>query len=231
MNMEFNKLFAALLTAGVVASLSGFVAEQLTEREPLEKEAYHIEAMGGGAAGGAAKEELPEPVLALIAAADVARGESVAKACATCHNFDKGGPNMTGPNLYGVIGRNKASHAGFDYSDPMKTAGGAWTYHDLSRFLWKPQKFVAGTKMTFVGLKKAEDRAALIAWLRTRADSEPALPSEGDIAAEKAELTPAEAPAAETAPTQGEKASTAAASPTSSDAPISVTSLDKYAQK
>jgi cytochrome c len=201
MNMEFNKLFAALLTAGIAASLSGFIAEQLSEPKGLEKEAYHIEAMGGSAAA-PVKEALPEPILAMIAAADVARGQNVAKACGTCHSFEKGGPNMTGPDLWGVIGRDKGSHAGFPYSDAMKSAPGNWTMHDIAQFIWKPQHYLPGTKMTFIGIKKPEDRAALIAWLRTQADVPAPLPTQADIAAEKAELEPA-APAEEVAPKDG----------------------------
>ena len=83
----------------------------------------------------------------------------------------------------------------------MKARGGSWTYADLNKFLWKPKAYVEGTKMNFVGLKKPEDRAAVIAWLRTLADSPAGLPGAGDIEAEAAELQPAAATApAEAAP-------------------------------
>lgn len=200
--MEFNKIFAAILVAGITASLSGFIAQGLTHAEPLEKDAVAVEAAGeAGGAGSAAKPAGPEPVLALIAGADPAKGETVARACAACHSFEKGGPNQTGPGLWGIVGRAKASHEGFSYSDGMKAAGGVWSYEDLNHFLWKPKAFLKDTKMTFIGVKKPEDRAALIAWLRTKADSPAPLPSDADIAAEQAALAPpAEtAPAAETA--------------------------------
>ena len=196
MSTETNKIFAAILIAGIVASLSGFIAHKLVSSEELKENAVMIEsAEAATGAGGAAAATGPEPILALIAAADVAKGEKISKACAACHSFDKGGATKVGPNLWGVVGGPKAHVASFAYSDGLKGKGGKWDYDSLNHFLWKPKAYIADTKMTFVGLKKPEDRAALIAWLRAQADSPAALPSDGDIAAEKA----ASAPPAETA--------------------------------
>ncbi len=207
MNNEQTKIFAGVLVAGIVASLSGFVASKLSHPHKLEQNAFKIE--GVAEAGGApAAEAKPEPILELIATGDTAKGQQVAKICASCHNFEKGGPNGLGPNLYGIVGRAKGSHKGFDYSAGMKAKGGNWTYEDLNHFLWKPKSFVDGTKMTFIGLKKPEDRVAVIAWLRTLSDSPAAPPTEADIAAEKAELAP---PATETPPATGNAAETGAA--------------------
>ena len=196
--MEFNKLMAAILVAGIVACFAGFISRETVHARELEEAAVPIEvAAAGGAAGAAEKPAGPEPILAMLASADIAKGEKVAKACAACHDFTKGGPNRTGPNLWGVVGRAKGTEAGFSYSDGMKGKGGVWNYDDLNHFLWKPKAFVSGTKMTFIGLKKAEDRAAVIAWLRTLSDSPAALPSEADIkkegpAEDEAGETPAE---------------------------------------
>lgn len=190
-NLEFNKIFAAVLVAGITASFSGFVAHKLVHGEKLKENAYKIEGVvEEGGAGGPAVAAMPEPVLAMLASADVAQGEKIGKVCATCHTFNKGGANGIGPNLYGIIGHPKAGHDGFAYSEGMKAKGGTWTMSDLNHFMWKPKVYVEGTKMTFVGLKKPEDRAAVIAWLRTLSDSPAALPSAGDIDKEKAELTP-----------------------------------------
>lgn len=188
-NLETNKIFAAILVAGIVAMLAGFVAELLTEHHELEKDAVTIE----GAAeegGGSAAAAMPEPILAMIASADAAQGEKLSKACAACHSFDKGGATKVGPNLWGVVGRKKAAHEGFAYSEAMVKHGGAWSYAELNHFLWAPKKFVPGTKMSFMGLKKPEDRAAIIAWLRTLADSPPPPPSAAEIQAEAVELAP-----------------------------------------
>lgn len=197
-NMSLNTLFAALLVAGVVGMLAGFISRQVVTPEYLHEDAFPIEVTETAEAGGAAGPTGPEPILGLIATADVAKGEALHKQCAACHDFTKGGPDRVGPNLWGVVGGPKAHRAaeGFAYSDDMKAAGGTWTYDDLNHFLWKPKSFIAGTKMNFIGLKKPEDRAALIAWLRTQSDSPAGLPSEAEIAAEAAKAE-ANAPKAE----------------------------------
>lgn len=201
--MELNKLMAAVLVAGIVASLSGFIAREVLHPHELHEDAIKIEgAEEDGAAGGPAKPALPEPILAMIAGADVARGETISKACTACHTFDKGGASGTGPNLWGVIARDKGGVSGFAYSEAMLGQDGNWNYDALNHFLWKPKAYVPGTKMNYIGLKKPEDRAALIAWLRTRADAPPALPTDSEIAAEQAEL----APVAEEAAPAGEAA-------------------------
>lgn len=217
-NMKFNVAFAALLLAGIIAMFTGFASKTVVPETHLEKDAVTVaSAEGAGAAGGPAKAAMPEPILALLATADIERGKSVSKACAACHNFDKGGANGVGPGLWGVVGHKKQAHEGFAYSGSLAEKGGdVWTYSELNEFLWKPKAYASGTKMNFIGVKKPEDRAALIAWLRTLADSPAALPSQADIDAEKARLAPEEAapPAATTdaaAAPEGEAAPEAAA--------------------
>ncbi len=196
--MEFNKIFAAILVAGIIAALGGFVSKQLVHPHQPHEFAYNVEEMEAPSAGGAAKVAMAEPILALIAAADAGKGEKVAKACAACHTFNSGGPDGVGPNLYNVLGGAKDHRPGFAYSGALLEHGGStWTYAELNKFLWKPKAYAPGTKMSFVGLKKPEDRAAVIAYLRTLAPSPKAEPSASEIAAEAAELTP---PAEEAAP-------------------------------
>lgn len=217
--MEFNKIFAAILVAGIIAMFGGFVSKMLVHPGKLAEEAYPIEAAEVDASGGAAVA-LPEPILAMIADADAARGEKVAKACAACHTFNKGGPSGVGPNLYGVVGGPKDHMPGYAYSGALLEVGGTtWTYHELNKFLWKPKAYAKGTKMSYAGLKKPEDRAALIAWLRTQDDSPAALPSAAELAAESAELTP---PATEEAPAEGEAAANGEAAPAADAAPATV---------
>lgn len=185
--MEFNKIFAALLTAGLVAMMSSFISRKVIHPHVPEHTAYQVAGVEAAvAAGAAAAPAGPEPILAMLAGADVARGEAVAKACAACHSFDKGGPNKVGPNLYNIV-NNKTAHAdGFAYSTALAGKNGTWDYAALNHFLYKPKDYVPGTKMSYAGLKKPEDRAALIAWLRTLADAPAALPSADDIAKETA---------------------------------------------
>lgn len=188
--MEFNKIMAAVLVAGITATFAGFIAREAIHPKHLHENAVKIEGVGDEGSSGPVKPKGPEPILGLIADADVSKGAQISKVCAACHVFDKGGPNGTGPNLWGVINRPKGSHPGFDYSDGMKNKGGKWDYESLNHFLYKPKAYVDGTKMNFIGLKKAKDRAEIIAWLRTLSDNPAPLPSEADIAAEQAELAP-----------------------------------------
>ena len=199
-NLNFNMIFAALLCAGIIAMLAGFVASSVMPTQHLEKDAVTVEAAEAGG-GGAAVVAMPEPILGLIAAADVERGKSVAKSCAACHNFEQGGPNGVGPGLYGIVGHKKDARPGFAYSGELeKTGGDTWTYAELNKFLWKPKAYASGTKMNFIGVKKPEDRAAVIAYLNTLGG--PGAPSQAEIDAELKELAPpvveeAAAPAAE----------------------------------
>ena len=169
MSMEFNKILAAILVAGIIGMLAGFVSHKLYHPHHLEKDAYEIAAAEGGGGGGPAAVEQTEPEPIDIAAADVVKGEKLAKVCASCHSFDNGGPNKVGPNLFGIVGNKHAHSATFAYSDAMKAESGKkWDYDALNKFLWSPKKGVPGTKMSFAGIKKPEDRAAVIKWLETQ---------------------------------------------------------------
>lgn len=175
-SLEGNKLVAAILTAGIIASGSGVLSRMLYSPHQLEEPVLRVEApSAAGAAAAPAEEAKPLPVL--LAAADPAAGEKVAKKCASCHNFDKGGPNKVGPNLWGVVGRPIASHEGFSYSPALAGKGGDWTWDDLNHFITDPKGFAPGTKMSFAGLKKDTERADLLAYLRTLSDSPVALPA------------------------------------------------------
>ncbi len=189
-DLELNKIFAAILVAGIVAMFSGFIAEIVIPEHDLEENAVPIEGVET-VAGAGGVEPMAEPILALIAEADIAKGQKISKVCAACHTFTKGGANGVGPNLWNTIGSAKQSHAGFAYSGALIEHGSAqWTYLDMNKFLWKPKKYAPGTKMNFIGLKKPEDRAAITAYLRTLSDSPKPLPSAAEIAAEETELAP-----------------------------------------
>jgi cytochrome c len=160
-------------------------------------------------------------VLVLLAAADPAAGEKVAKKCASCHTFDKGGPNKIGPNLWGLMDGAVADNAGFGYSDALASRSGeAWSYQALSDFLEDPKGWAPGTKMAFAGVKKTGQRADLIVYLRGLSDSPAALPepSESDAGAAPDDTQAAEAPAeeapAEAAPAEAAQADAAPAEET-----------------
>ena len=105
----FNKIFAAILVAGIIASLTGFISHKLVHPHALPENAYKIEGVADNAGGGPVVVAKAEPVLALLANADIAKGEQSAKVCATCHSFVKGGANAIGPGLWDVVKIGRAS--------------------------------------------------------------------------------------------------------------------------
>ena len=141
----------------------------------------------------------------VLPAADINAGQQQSTKCQSCHSFAKGGPDMTGPDNWGVIGRKPGTKPGFAYSSGMvdfgKTIPG-WDYDHLYLFLKNPQSYISGTKMTFVGIKSPQDRINLIAWLRQQSDSPAAIPAPNPKKA--AAEGPSSAPAAVTgAPANG----------------------------
>lgn len=178
MNLETNKIFAAILIAGIFAYLAGFVSDLIYHDSDTVENGYTVEVPEGDTAGMPAETEPagPEPINDLLADADIEKGQKLSRACAACHTFEKGGANGLGPNLWNTVGNAKGSHGDFAYSDAMKDKGGVWNYEDLNQFLYKPKAYVPGTKMNFPGMKKTGNRADLIAWLRTLNDNPPPLP-------------------------------------------------------
>ena len=186
-NMGVGALLATLFVLKSVSLASGFIFHS----ETPEKPGFAIVATEEPAAGDKAAAAKPEtPIAQLLQKADAKVGETIFKKCQACHSGEKGGPNKVGPDLWGIVDRPVGEHEGFAYSSGMKdfSKGGSekWTYDHLYHFLAAPKKFVAGTAMGFAGLPKEEDRANVIAYLRTLADTQQPLPD------------PAAAPAAAT---------------------------------
>ena len=121
------------------------------------------------------KEETPLPVL--LASADPAKGQQIAKVCTSCHNFEKGAGAKVGPPLWGVVGRPVASVPGFAYSDALKAVGGDWTFDKLDHMVQSPKGEAPGTKMAFPGEADAKKRADILAYLRTLSDNPVPLPA------------------------------------------------------
>ena len=116
--------------------------------------------------GGGAEEESGPSFEEVFASADAASGEKVFGKCKACHKLD--GSDGTGPHLNGVVGRAIGSVGGFAYSDAMASHGGDWTPEVLSEFLANPKGYINGTKMSFAGLRRIEDRADVIAYLQAQ---------------------------------------------------------------
>ena len=178
-SIEINKIAASVLLALIVAWVSGLLASKLIEPKMPQHAAIAVASAPAAPAASSQPAAGPEPLGPLLASASVDAGKDVAKKCAACHTFDKGGPNRVGPNLYGIVGDDIAhDRGGYAFSDALKKKGGTWTVDALNDWLFKPQGFVQGTKMTFVGLPKAKDRADVIAFLNSLSDSPKPLASQ-----------------------------------------------------
>jgi cytochrome c len=174
---SFNTIAGCVLASALFAMVVGKVSNAVVNPHIPEKPAIAVadEAPTETAAAPAA-QELP-PIGPKLASANVDAGKALfQKLCFTCHTIDKGGPNKVGPNQWNIVGRKKASHEGFSYSSALQAKGGEWTYEDINHMIFKPQAFVPGTKMAFAGVPKEQDRADIIAYLRTMNDNPPPLP-------------------------------------------------------
>ena len=172
-----NKIVGSIIFAGLIAMLAGFISTMTYGPQMPEKMAYKI---GGNApvqtSTAAAAPAGPEDITGMLASADAAAGEKLFKKCAACHTYDKGGAKKQGPNLWNVVGGDRGAVAGFKYSADMKSMGGKWSIEDLNTFLYKPKMLVKKTKMNFAGFKKAKDRANIILFLHSKADTPMLMP-------------------------------------------------------
>jgi cytochrome c len=157
--MFITKVAAGLFGAWLILLLGKWGAEEIYHAETHGEASYVIEVAGA---------EVEEPaeeidVAALVASADVGKGEAVFRKCSACHKVD--GTDGVGPHLNGVVGRNIAAVDGFGYSGALAGIDGDWTAENLYGFLLNPKGWAPGTSMGFAGLKKADDKANVIAYL------------------------------------------------------------------
>ncbi len=174
--MMFTKISGVLLATLLVVLGLKELAHVVYHPHELEEAAYHIEVPEDLGAGAAPEEEGPVDFGVLVAAADPADGEAVARKCLACHTFEEGGATVTGPNLHDVLGRMAGSVPGFAYSDAMSDYDETWGYQNLYDFLENPRGYIQGTAMVFVGLPREEERIAMLAYLRSINPAAPALP-------------------------------------------------------
>lgn len=174
---SFNTIAGCVLASALFAMVVGKVSNAVVHPHKLDKPVLAVsdDAPTQTAAAPAAAD-IP-PIGPKLAGANVDAGKALfQKQCFSCHTVDKGGANKVGPNLWGVVNRPKASHACFGYSSALSAKGGDWSYEDIDHMIFKPNAYVRGTKMAFAGLPKEQDRADVIAYLRTMADTPAPLP-------------------------------------------------------
>ena len=178
---EINKILASIIVALLIFFGINYVGNLIVNVDNKENQvtAYKIDipesdintqsVVSGGTV-------IIEPISALLINASLEKGEKLYKKCGTCHNYKKNSTSKIGPNLWNIINRPKASIDSFAYSKALKEIGGEWSYEELAEFLYKPKKYVKGTKMNFAGLKKVDDRANLVLFLRDQSDNPIPLP-------------------------------------------------------
>ena len=176
--LELNKIAASVLLAGLIAMISGNLADILYKPSHLhEKRGFSVEVVEPvSTTSNEPVKEVTFDVKVLMANANAEKGANLSKKCSACHSFEKNGPNRVGPHLWGVLEREKASIANYSYSQAFKDQKGKWDYSDLFKYLYDPKNAIPGNKMGFIGLKKPEDIANMVAYLRSLSDSPTPLP-------------------------------------------------------
>ncbi len=205
-----SNTIAGWVLAGGIAALGLTIGSGMYFAPHEEKQGFVIPGVESSEAGPTTPAV---PLGNMMAAADMSKGEAIFKKCVACHTIASGGANGIGPNLWGTVGKPLASHAGFGYSDALKTKGGTWTFEALNEWLANPKKYAPGNKMTFAGLGDPEERAAVMLYLNSQGSNLP-LPSPVEAAVANAaadEAAAAADPAAAVAPAATEPAAPAPA--------------------
>jgi cytochrome c len=178
-SFELNKIAGAVLGALTFVMLTSFGGELLFAEKKAAKAGYDLPMPAGTAVASSAPAATAEPIAVRLASADAARGETTFRQCSTCHTPEKGGANKVGPNLWGVLGRQKAQHPGFGYSAALKgvaAKGEKWDFEAMDKFVEAPKGYIPGTTMSFAGISNPKTRADLIAYLNTLNDTPLELP-------------------------------------------------------
>ena len=175
-SLELNKIFAAILTAGVTFGMAGLVGRLVVHPTPLKESVLQVAEAAPAQAVAAPTAAALEPIKPLLAAANVQNGQQLAqRQCASCHSFNEGGRSGVGPNLYAIVGAKHAHIDGFNYSAAIRgMASKPWGYEELNAWLANPRAYAPGNKMTYAGMASVQNRADLIAYLRSISPNAPA---------------------------------------------------------
>lgn len=177
-----QNIIAMMGLGAMIVALGGSIVfgDVFHEGRP-EKMGYVVEGVEE-AGGGAEVKDIS--IASLLPTADVEKGKTVFAKCLACHSIEQGGATGTGPNLWGIMGAKHAHIAGFAYSDVLKEmADKPWTFDEMNAWLHSPKTYAPGTKMTFAGLSKNEDRANLIAYMNSMGSNLPVPPAPAASAA------------------------------------------------
>ncbi len=187
-DLEVNKIFASILFVTLIITAIGVTVDHVYKPKQLLKRGFEVEVQAGDQHSNDVKKPEVIDIPLLLASANIESGKVVSKKCVACHSFDKNAGNKVGPNLWGIVG-NKKAHLGsaFNYSKAFTEQTGTWGFDELFHFLKKPQKYIPGTKMAFVGISKTEQIADLVLYLNSMSDNPLAIPSVSNTSIDGAE--------------------------------------------
>ena len=169
-----NKIIASIILAVILVLGINKITDIIFYVEKPEKSAYQVASVSTTTTTettSASSSSGSGEIMALLASASVADGEKAFKKCAACHTISKGGRNKIGPALWGVLGRQAGSISDYKYSKAMTAYGKSWSFEEMNGFLTKPKEWIKGTKMSFAGLKKETERAAVILYMNNNTDN------------------------------------------------------------
>ena len=177
-SFELNKIIAAILMVGLLVIGLGKIADSVFHVNKPKNPGYQVEVESQLTSETSQTTEIVKKIdiAAVMALGDVVSGEKIFKKCAACHSINQGGANKIGPALYNVVGRKIGSVADYKYSKALASYGKEWTFEELNGFLKKPATYLKGTKMSYAGLRKEEDRASIIKYLNQKNDNPKPLP-------------------------------------------------------
>lgn len=193
MDNRTNVMAMMVLFAGIIALGATIISGEFFERARPAKPGYVVAGVEADAGSAPAVAEIP--IATLMQTADATKGAEVFKKCGSCHSIAQGGANGIGPNLWATVGEEIGKgKGGYAFSDAMAGKGGKWGFEELNAWLTKPSAYVPGTKMSFAGLSKGEDRANVIAYLNAQGSNLP-MPAAPAAAAAAAPADKGAAPA------------------------------------
>ena len=169
-----NKIIASVVLAIILIFGINKITDAIFYVKKPEKSAYQVAGLYKVTSSSSEKETASDGnanFSTLLASANIGEGEKVFKKCAACHSIAQGGGNKIGPALWGVLGRQTGSLPDYKYSKAMAAHGKNWSFDEMNNFLIKPKDWIKGTKMSFMGLKNAKERAAVILYMNENTDS------------------------------------------------------------
>ena len=161
-----NKIIVSIILVIILVLGINKITDTIFYVEKPEKSAYQVATVTTAASTASAETSSGTGyIMAIFASTSAAEGAKVFKQCLACHSIAEGGKNKIGPSLWGVLGRQAGSLPDYKYSKAMAAYGKKWSFEEMNGFLLKPKDWIKGTKMSYAGLKKEKDRAAVILYM------------------------------------------------------------------